>query len=89
MPRFYVKNKEDKWNIYSTIVDDLLFDDFMEFKDLKEYVCRCSYEDKAKEMDTLLTDKKELNYMEYEEMLDELKIYNKAKYDKLNESEVK
>lgn len=83
MPRFYVKNPKGKLNIYSTIVDDLLFDNFVEFKELKEYVCRNVYENKAKEMNTLLTNKKELNYMEYDEMLDKLKIYNYKLYKKL------
>lgn len=83
MPRFYVKNPKGKWNIYSTIVDDLLFDDFVDFKDLKENVCGCAYNDKAKEIDTLLTDKKELNYMDYDEMLDKLKFYNNKVYNEL------
>ena len=34
-------------------------------------------------MDTLLNNKKELNYMEYDEMLDKLKIYNYKLYKKL------
>lgn len=83
MPRFYVKNKEDKWNIYSSVVDDLLFDDFMSFEELKKYVCSDVYNKKAKEMDTLLTDKKELNYMRYDECLENLKFYNRERYEKM------
>lgn len=40
MPRFYVENKEHKWNIFSSIVDDFLYDDFVDFKVLKS--CKIS-----------------------------------------------
>lgn len=83
MPRFYVKNNKDKWNIYSSIVDDLLFDEFIDFNKLKEYACREAYEIKDKELDTLLTDRPKLNTMQYDECLEKIKFYNRKRYDEL------
>lgn len=73
MPRFYVKNKENKWNIFSTIDDNFLYSDFVSFDYLVEDVCSEVEETKRKEMQTLLTDKPELNTMSYEEALERKK----------------
>lgn len=73
MPRFYVKNKENKWNIFSTIVDDFLYVDFVPFDYLVEDVCSELEETKRKELKTLLTDKPELNVMSYEEAMERKK----------------
>ena len=73
MPRFYVKNKENKWNIYSTIIDDLIFEEWIEFVDLEKYVCKRAYKEKQAEIQTLLTDKPILNIMSYEECMKYLK----------------
>ena len=67
MPRFYVKNGKGLWNIYSTIIDDYLWNEFTEFDDVKTYVIGESVMDKIKELDTLLTNKPRLNVMSYEE----------------------
>ena len=69
MARFYVKNKEDKWNIFSTVVDDFLYVDWLPFDDLVEVVCNEVIQDKYKELKTLLTDKPELNVMSYDEAI--------------------
>ena len=38
MPRYYVRNpKTGRWNIYSTIVDDFILDEWATFDDLKHY----------------------------------------------------
>ena len=67
MPRFYVKDKNNKWNIFSTVIDDFLYDDFVDFNILKGLVVKEVADDKCRELDTLLTDKPELNIMSYEE----------------------
>lgn len=69
MPRFYVKNKEDKWNIFSTIVDDFLYYDWLSFEDLVEAIVCELVKNKKKELKTLLTDKPELNIMSYDEAM--------------------
>lgn len=69
MPRFYVKNKENKWNVFSTIVDDFLYVDWLSFDNLVEVVCDEVSQNKYKEMQTLLTDKPELNIMSYDEAM--------------------
>ena len=69
MPRFYVKDKNNKWNIFSTVIDDFLYDDFVDFNILKGLVVKEVADDKSRELDTLLTDKPELNIMSYKEAL--------------------
>ena len=69
MPRFYVKNKDNKWNIFSTIIDGFIYDEFLEFDDLIFKVCAEIVEEKKKELKTLLTDKPILNTMSYQEVL--------------------
>ena len=69
MSRFYVKNKENKWNIFSTIVDDFLYVDWLFFDDLVEAVCSELAQNKYEEMQTLLTDKPKLNIMSYDEAM--------------------
>lgn len=75
MPRFYVKNDEGLWNIYSTIVDNFLFDEFVVFQDLKDWVLKETLEEREKEIESLLTEHPELNVMSYEEALEEIEIY--------------
>lgn len=69
MARHYVKNPEGKWNIFSTIVDDVLFDEWLDFKDLVDSVIYETVEKKRKELETLLTDDSDLNVMSYEECM--------------------
>lgn len=69
MARFYVKNKENKWNVFSTIVDDFLYVDWLSFDDLVEAVCSELAQNKYEEMQTLLTDKPKLNIMNYDEAI--------------------
>ena len=66
MPRFYVE-LEGKWNIYSTIIDDYLLNDFVDFKELKQAVIGEMVVEKNEELDTLLTDNPRLNAMSYKE----------------------
>ena len=75
MPRFYVENK-GKWNIYSTIVDDYLLNDFVDFKELKEAVMGEMIVERNEELDTLLTDNPRLNIMSYKEAEEKRKLMN-------------
>lgn len=79
MPRFYVKRNENEWNIFSTIVDDFIYDKWMSFDGLVECVCNELINDKKEEMKTLLTNKPELNTMSYEDALERKKqtLYNR------------
>ena len=78
MPRFYVENK-GKWNIYSTIVDDYLLNDFVDFKELKEAVLGETVVERNEELDTLLTDQPRLNVMSYKEAEEKRKLVYKRK----------
>ena len=72
MPRFYVKNKENKWNIFSTIIDDFLYVRWLSFEDLVNDICDEVVQEKKEELGTLLTDKPILNTMSYEKALERL-----------------
>lgn len=78
MPRYYVKNKENKWNIFSSIVDDFLYDDFVDFKVLKGLVIKEAIdklvEEKDKDLDSLLTDQPIVNTMFYEDAIERIKL---------------
>ncbi len=78
MPRYYVENKEHKWNIFSSIVDDFLYDDFVDFKVLKGLVIKEAVdnlvEEKNKDLDSLLTDQPLVNTMFYEDAVERIKI---------------
>lgn len=76
MVRYYVKNPEGKWNIYSTIIDDLLFENWVEFDEMVEEVCYELVEEKRKELASLLTDQTNLNTMTYEECMKEIEFNN-------------
>lgn len=67
MPRFYVKNDKGLWNIYSTIIDGYLYDDFIEFEDIKAKAVGETVIERLKELDSLLTEKPKLNTMAFEE----------------------
>lgn len=69
MPRFYVKNNENKWNVFSTVVDDFLYYDWLNFDNLVEVIVCELVKNKKKELKTLLTDKPELNIMSYDEAM--------------------
>lgn len=78
MPRYYVENKEHKWNIFSSIVDDFLYDDFVDFKILKGLVIKEAIdklvEEKDKDLDSLLTEQPIVNTMFYEDAIERIKL---------------
>lgn len=74
MARFYVENKEHKWNIFSSIIDDFLFDDFVDFVTLKQHVIEEIVEREERELNTLLTDYPHYNIMPYCEAIEKIKM---------------
>ena len=78
MPRYYVENKEHKWNIFSSIVDDFLYDDFVDFKVLKGLVIKEAVdnlvEERNKDLDSLLTNQPLVNTMFYEDAIERIKL---------------
>ena len=67
MPRYFVKNKKNEWNVFSSIIDDFLFDNFISFEQLKNEMIEEKIKEYDKELDSLLTDRPILNVMDYEE----------------------
>ena len=78
MPRYYVENKEHKWNIFSSIVDDFIFDDFVDFNILKDLVIKEGInnliEEINKDLDSLLTKQPIVNTMLYEDAIERIKV---------------
>ena len=78
MPRYYVENKEHKWNIFSSIIDDFLYDDFVDFKVLKGLVIKEAVdnlvEKRNKDLDSLLTNQPLVNTMFYEDAIERIKL---------------
>ena len=73
MPRYYVENKKGKWNIYSTIVDDLLFDNFVDFKEMKDFVLNEEREEKLAILGVCETLK-----LENQRLCEENQVFKKA-----------
>lgn len=72
MPRYYVK-KDEKWNVFSSIVDDFLYSDFMSFEELKAVVIGEVVVEKLKDLETLLTNRPKLNTMPFSEAIEIIK----------------
>lgn len=76
MPRYYVENKEHKWNIFSSIIDDFLYDDFVDFNVLKGLVIKEAVdnlvEERNKDLDSLLTNQPLVNTMLYEDAIEKI-----------------
>ena len=78
MPRYYVENKEHKWNIFSSVVDDFLYDEFVDFKELKKDVINDDIKElklkRNEELNSLLTKQPMLNTMLYEDAIERIKL---------------
>ena len=75
MPRFYVEHN-GLWNIYSTIVDDFILEEFVDFHSLKRYVLGQTIRDRIKDLNTLPTKRPKLNTMNYEEAMERKRMFN-------------
>lgn len=69
MPRFYVE-KDGEWNIFSTIIDDFILDEFICLDALKARLLYERYKELTEDLDSLLTDKPSVNVMDYEEAME-------------------
>lgn len=76
MPRYYVKNDKQLWNIFSTVADDYLLEEFVPFNQMKALIINNEMRERMKELDTLLTKKPKLNRMTVEEA-ESLRLLNK------------
>lgn len=65
MSRYYVE-KDGMWNVFSTLVDDFLYSDFMTFTELTALVIGEVVVDKLADLESLKTDRPVLNKMPYE-----------------------
>lgn len=72
MPRFYVE-KDGEWNIFSTITDDFILDEFVCLDALKARLLYERYKELTEDIDSLLTDKPRVNVMDYEEAVNRRK----------------
>lgn len=83
MPKYYVKDKNGNWNIYSTIVDRYLINEFVDFEKVKEYELK----EKEKELDSLLTNTPQLNIMDYDEA--EFRMAYRKEIEELSKGKMK
>lgn len=65
MSRYYVE-KDGMWNVFSTVVDDFLYSDFVTFTELTALVIGEVVVDKLADLESLKTDRPVLNKMPYE-----------------------
>ncbi len=84
MGRAYVQ-KDDKWNVFSSIVDDFLYSDFMTFDELKALVVGEVVVNKLNDLETLKTEHSALNVMSYDEAIEIIK--ERQKYETEQEEE--
>ena len=69
MARYYVE-KDGEWNIFSTIIDDFLFDEFICLDALKARLLYERFKELTEDMDSLLTDNPRVNVMTYSEAIE-------------------
>jgi hypothetical protein len=72
MPRFYVE-KDGEWNIFSTIIDDFIFDEFICLDALKARLLYERYKELTEDIDSLLTERPRVNVMTYKEAVKRLR----------------
>ena len=69
MARYYVE-KDSEWNIFSTIIDDFLFDEFICLDALKARLLYERFKELTEDMDSLLTNNPRVNVMTYSEAIE-------------------
>jgi hypothetical protein len=72
MPRFYVE-KDGEWNIFSTIADDFIFDEFVCLDALKARLLYERYKELTEDIDSLLTDRPRVNVMPYSDAMERIR----------------
>lgn len=69
MARYYVE-KDGEWNIFSTIIDDFLFDEFICLDALKARLLYERFKELTEDIDSLLTNNPRVNVMTYSEAIE-------------------
>ena len=69
MAHYYVEHSGN-WNVFSSIVDDFLYDQFMPFSELKAIEIAEEAVKVSRQLDTLLIDRPRVNTMAYEEAIE-------------------
>ena len=72
MARFYVEHNGE-WNIFSTIVDDFLLDEFVCIDALKARLLYERYKELTEDIDSLMTDRPRVNVMSYTEATERMR----------------
>lgn len=72
MARFYVEHNGE-WNIFSTIVDDFLLDEFVCIDALKAHLLYERYKELTEDIDSLMTDRPRVNVMSYTEATERMR----------------
>ena len=85
MARYSVE-KDGEWNIFSTVVDDFLFDEFVCLDTLKARLLYERFKELTKDMDSLLTDNPRVNVMAYSEAIEQ-KIADTPQTDLVKDSD--
>lgn len=80
MARFYVE-KDGEWNIFSTVSDDFVLDEFVCLDALKARLLYERYMELTKDIDSLLTDRPKVNVMSYAEATERMHLYRERKTD--------
>lgn len=71
MARYYVE-KDGEWNIFSTIIDDFIFDEFVCLDALKARLLYERYKELTDDIDSLLTDRPRVNVMSYSDAIEQI-----------------
>lgn len=72
MARFYVE-KNGEWNIFSTVVDDFILDEFVCLDALKARLLYERYKELTEDIDSLMTDRPRVNVMSYAEATERMR----------------
>lgn len=73
MARYYVE-KDGEWNIFSTVIDDFLFDEFICLDALKARLLYERFKELTEDIDSLLTDNPRVNVMAYSEAVERRRV---------------
>ena len=72
MARFYVEHNGE-WNIFSTVVDDFILDEFVCLDALKARLLYERYKELTEDIDSLMTDRPRVNVMSYTEATERMR----------------
>ena len=90
MSRFFVKNDEGKWNIYSHVIDNFLFDEWVTYDEMVDELCKEEIKKLKENLATLLTDHPRMTVMGYEEAMQRIREssqeYLREQAEKTNET---